>query len=424
MTMPNPGPVPSLPVYLYDDPEDTPRFLPFTQSRPIGELRYGALLLRERVERNFGPVAAHLSEGHLRHFVEAGAPPVNPALEDDGPAVFLRSSFVLGAEQDFGVGIVPGWHAEAAAPGAPGGIRLTDESDISVGAFMRASDWEGPQSIPKGGASMALRGKLLDGVWQVIADLLPMLRIDIDDALGDGEGSAVPADCHVIGDAGDILIENGAMIEPLVVFDTRGGPIWIRAGAEVRSGTRLAGPLVIGEKSRIVGGQLRESSIGPRCVVHGELSSAIFLGYANKSHDGFLGHSIIGRWANLGAGTITSNLKNTYGNIRLNLGEQRVETGMQFLGSLVGDHVKTAIGTMLPTGCVLGTGANVFGTKRPESAIPPFAWGTDEPGRLLACRMFMQTATKVLPRRDVAVDDTMKRYLEAVWRHCTGQPCE
>jgi hypothetical protein len=159
-------------------------------------------------------------------------------------------------------------------------------------------------------------------------------------------------------------------------------------------------------------------------VVHGEVSNTTFLGYANKAHDGFHGHSIVGRWVNLGAGTINSNLKNTYGTIRLQFGVVRVDTGMQFLGALIGDHVKTAIGTMLPTGCVIGTGANIFGTRRPESLVAPFAWGTEEPGRLVACRMFTQVAAKVLARRNVAFDEKMKRYLEAIWFHGTGQPCD
>ena len=133
---------------------------------------------------------------------------------------------------------------------------------------------------------------------------------------------------------------------------------------------------------------------------------------------------MLGRWVNLGAGTTTSNLKNTYGSVRLNLGAERAETGLTFLGSLIGDHVKTAIGTMLPTGCVIGTGANVFGTKRPESLVPAFAWGTEEASRLLACRMFLQTAARVLPRRDVECDAAMRAYLTDIWSHCTGQPCD
>ena len=187
---------------------------------------------------------------------------------------------------------------------------------------------------------------------------------------------------------------------------------------------RLTGPMAVHAGTRIVGGQLRESSVGPKCVVHGEVSTSLFLGYANKAHDGFLGHSVVGRWANLGAGTITSNLKNTYGPVRLNLGSERVETGLTFLGALIGDHVKTAIGTMLPTGCAIGTGANVYGTKRPEQHVPPFAWGTDEPGHLLACRMFLRTAGRVLPRRDVACDDAVRTYLTAVWQAATGLECD
>jgi UDP-N-acetylglucosamine diphosphorylase/glucosamine-1-phosphate N-acetyltransferase len=403
------------PVYLYDDPADLARFLPFSASRPIGELRYGAHLLRERWDfAGFGPVAGHLASPHLADFHEDDAPPV--VLAPGRRGIFLRSAFVLAAE------------AGDAALGADGdGVRLVDSAGNTVGAAVAADRaWTGPAGIPADWPTMVLPGKLLGGVWDIIADLLPVLREDLaNEAVRQGEPDVrLPAGCTVLGDAEDLLLDRAAIIEPMVVLDTRGGPIWIQAGAEIRSFSRLTGPLVIGRGTRIVGGQLRESSIGPMCIVHGELSNSIFLGYANKSHDGFLGHSIVGRWANLGAGTITSNLKNTYGPIRLTLGSERIDTGMTFLGSLIGDHVKTAIGTMLPTGCVIGTGANLFGTKRPDAAVPAFAWGSDEPGRRLACRMFLQTAARVLPRRQVEFDDAAKRFLESLWRHGTGQPCD
>ena len=163
---------------------------------------------------------------------------------------------------------------------------------------------------------------------------------------------------------------------------------------------------------------------GPRSTVRGEISTSVFLGFSNKAHDGFLGHSVVGTWVNLGAGTTTSNLKNTYGEVQLEVGTERIATGRQFLGTLFGDHAKTAIGTLLGTGTVVGAGANLFGTRRPESMVPAFAWGTDDPGRRLACRMFLQTAARVLPRRNVAFDDTARRYLEALWRHTTGQSCD
>jgi hypothetical protein len=69
----------------------------------------------------------------------------------------------------------------------------------------------------------------------------------------------------------------------------------------------------VGEHSILTTDRIAASSIGDTCKVHGELSNTILVGHSNKGHDGFVGHSILGRWVNLGAGTITSNLKNTYG---------------------------------------------------------------------------------------------------------------
>ncbi len=402
-------------VYLYDDPTDLARFQPFTQSRPIGELRYSAWLLRERVTKVIGAVAGYLSRAPIQRFVDVDAPPVVAALPADQACVLLRSSFA------------PASGIPAGTNGAPG-VRLTDTAGETVGALLAGRAWRGPDSIDPSWPSAQIPGRRLEGAWQLVDHLPELLRADLAAIKAERGPARIPAGSTVLGDPSDVLIDEGAVVEPLVVLDTRGGPVWIRAGAEVRALTRLAGPLVIGERTRVVGGQLRESSIGPACVVHGEVSNSVFLGFANKSHDGFLGHSVVGRWANLGAGTITSNLKNTYGPVRLDLGAERIETGQTFLGALIGDHVKTAIGTMLPTGCIVGTGANLFGTARPRSTVPPFAWGTDEAGggggtRVMACRMFLQTASRVLPRRAVAWDDAQRDYLTAVWEAATGQRC-
>lgn len=405
----------SLPLYLYDDPADVPPFLPFTDARPIGELRYGAWLLRERIEAALGPVTGHLAGRHLSAFTEAGAPPVVPAPAAGAAQLVLRSTFV------------PGVQDVAMAAGATAGaaVRLVDEGGVTIGAVLpKTLPWDGPAALDTIAPSVMLKGKRLQGAWELVGDLVAALRADLDTARAAGTPTRVPAGCTVLGDPTLLLVDDDAVVEPLVVFDTRNGPIWLQPGAEVRTFSRLAGPLVVGAGSRVVGGQVRESSIGPKCIVHGEVSNTVFTGYANKSHDGFLGHSVIGRWVNLGAGTINSNLKNTYGTVRLNLGRARIETGMQFLGALIGDHVKTAIGTMLSTGSVLGTGANLFGTARPPALVPPFAWGTDEPGKVLACRMFLQTASRVMPRRAVAFDDATRRWLADVWEHCTGQPCD
>jgi hypothetical protein len=151
--------------------------------------------------------------------------------------------------------------------------------------------------------------------------------------------------------------------------------------------------------------------------VRGEISSSVFLGYSNKGHEGFVGHSVVGRWANLGAGTTTSNLKNTYGPVRLDLAGERVETGRQFLGTLFGDHAKVAIGTQFNTGTIVGVGANVFGTGRPPKFVPPFAWGD---AGVCSLDGFLAIAERVLPRRNVTVTDQVRAILERIYQHATS----
>jgi hypothetical protein len=145
----------------------------------------------------------------------------------------------------------------------------------------------------------------------------------------------------------------------------------------------------------------------------------VFLGYANKAHDGFVGHSLLGHWVNLGAGTTTSNLKNTYGEVSVEVKGERIATGRQFLGSLIGDHAKTAIGTLLPTGTVIGAGANVFGPNSVPKYIPPMAWGSDGATRMTE-EGFLKVAERVMPRRDVPVTPERRASLTATYRRLSA----
>src|SRR5205814_1749093 len=167
-------------------------------------------------------------------------------------------------------------------------------------------------------------------------------------------------------------------------------------GAHVRAFSRVSGPCCVGAESTVMGGDVTACSIGPMCKIRGEMSSAIVLGYTNKGHEGFVGNSYLGRWVNLGAGTTTSNLKNTYGEVSLWTPRGFRPTGLQFLGTLFGDHAKTGIGTMLTTGTVLGAGVNVYGTTMPPKAVPPFAWGEGEPYDTYRLDKFLATAAIVM----------------------------
>ena len=384
-------------LYLLD-PDPAPAWAPFAGIRPLAELRAGAHLIRERWETFIGAEATEiLSLPHLAGFAEPGMPPVRARHAITGPAVIGSSTFA------------PRGLAPALSPTA---ARLVSHG-ITVGWSVPAgATWQGP--LPEA-QTMEVSGLVLHGVFDLIPALYQLLPEDLRGMLDDSD--PVPAGSIVIGDPASLGL-HGAVVEPGVVFDVSNGPVVVESGAEIRSGTRLEGPVWIGANTRVLGGDIRGSAIGPHCNVRGEMSASSFLGYANKSHDGFVGTSIVGRWVNFGAGTTTSNLKNTYGPVRLDVAGTAIETGQQFLGSLLGDHAKTAIGTLLVTGTVVGAGANIFDGVRAPKYVAPFAWGGAATERMTR-EGFLKTVERVLPRRDVTFTPEMRDVLGRVYDWAT-----
>ncbi len=389
----------SLELYLLD-PDSGPAWSPFYGVRPLSELRAGAHLVRERWETFVGTEAREIfAPAHLAGFAEPGTPVVTARHTVRGPAVIGSSTFAPR-------GLAPSFPSDSPA-------RLTCQG-ITVGWVVPAgTTWDGPVAHAR---MVEVGGVVMHGVFDLIPALDKLLLDDVRVLLGDTD--PVPAGCTLLGDPAWLALHE-ATVEPGVVFDVRQGPVVLDSGVEVRAGTRLEGPIWVGANARILGGEIRTCAIGPRCNVRGEVSSSVFLGFANKGHDGFVGHSVIGRWANLGAGTITSDLKNTYGPVRLDVAGKPIETGLQFLGSLVGDHVKTSIGTLLGTGTILGAGANVFDGVRTPKYVPPFAWGGISGSARMSKDGFLKTAARVMPRRDVELTDAMKAVLGRVYDWAT-----
>jgi len=215
-----------------------------------------------------------------------------------------------------------------------------------------------------------------------------------------------------------IHVGEGARIRPGVVLDAASGPIEIAAGALIEPNAVVQGPCYVGEKAIVrPGAVLREgTSIGPVCKVGGEIEGSLMHGYCNKQHDGFLGHSYVCPWANLGADTVTSDLKNTYGAIRVSLNGVPVESGQRFLGSTIGDHAKTGIGTILPTGCIVGVAANVFAPGAIPKFVPSFSWLTHEGMTAFREDKALQIAETVMSRRNVALTPAYRSMMEAAAR--------
>ena len=239
----------------------------------------------------------------------------------------------------------------------------------------------------------------IDYPWDLIAVNEKELHRQCRDG-GVREGK-VEDGAHLVN-AGNMHIEPGARIMPGAVLDAEAGPIYIDRDALIQPTAVLEGPCYIGRSTVIrPGATLRgATSIGPVCKVGGEIECSIMQGYANKQHDGYLGHSFVAEWVNLGADTVTSDLKNTYGAIRVAVNGVNVESGQQFLGAFIGDHAKTGIGTILPTGGVIGVAANVFTRGAVPKFVPSFAWLTDDGMTEYRLDKAIDIARTVMVRRD------------------------
>ncbi len=158
----------------------------------------------------------------------------------------------------------------------------------------------------------------------------------------------------IVGPAERCLIHPSARLEPMVLIDTTRGPVLIDAEAVVQAFSRIEGPCYIGPRTQVLGAKVRGSSVGPECRIGGEVEATIIQGYSNKAHEGFLGHSYLGEWVNLGAGTQVSDLRTDYANVRIKVGSDSIDTRMLKVGAFVGDHTRTSISALVNTGSVFG----------------------------------------------------------------------
>jgi UDP-N-acetylglucosamine diphosphorylase/glucosamine-1-phosphate N-acetyltransferase len=239
--------------------------------------------------------------------------------------------------------------------------------------------------------------------WDVIAALPRNLAADLA-AMRMTDAQLPSKHAAVAGDH-PVEVHATARVGPHVVFDAEQGTIVVHERAVIRPGAILIGPCAVGRDSTVVDGAVikANTAIGPMCKVGGEVGGTIFQGYSNKAHDGHLGDSYVGKWVNFGAGTTNSNLLNTYGEVtmRPDVDRPRQRTGLTFLGSIVGDHVKLAISTRLMTGSLIGTGAMIATTAAPPTTVRRFAWLTDPPGgvRLYQLDKFLDVMRTVMARR-------------------------
>ncbi|HCA67166.1 MAG TPA: hypothetical protein DEP11_02820 [Candidatus Jacksonbacteria bacterium] len=213
----------------------------------------------------------------------------------------------------------------------------------------------------------------------------------------------------------NVYVGKNVAIDQFVIFNTDQGVIIIDDCAHVYPFSYIEGPCYIGAHTEIKShSQIRKNtSIGHHCKIGGEVSGSIFQPYTNKAHHGFVGDSYIGSWVNLGAGTTTSNLKNTYGPVRIEYSGEKIDTGMQFLGCIIGDYVKTAINTSIYTGKIIGVYAQLFGCVTEN--IGSFVMDTHEGKKVFELESAIRAQKRSFERRGIEQKEEDIEFLKRVF---------
>lgn len=381
-------------------------FLPLTYSRPIFELRCGFKNLREKIEFFFPEATLYvLMRDYLKSLFSEG----NLFLKEPirGDMLFINGRLIMKERPEIKEEGVYYFNNEIAL------IYIKEKTlnGISISGY---GDIE--KLIKKGLKEFKISNvKLIRYPWDIINENSNEIKREF--SIYCAKKSLNSIDIDIKGDKKLVFIGKGVEAEKNIVFDVRNGPIYIGDNTDIRAFSRIAGPTYIGKNCLIKSGRIQECSIGNVCKIGGEIEESIFHGYSNKQHYGFVGHSYLGEWVNLGAGTSNSDLKDTYGTIKYKISGKILDSGQQFFGCVIGDNAKSSIGTMIYTGKKIGFAAHIHGTISED--VPSFCmWAKSigsEPSELFFDSA-ITTYSRAAERRGVILtkeyEEMMKKIFE------------
>ncbi|HNQ23890.1 MAG TPA: putative sugar nucleotidyl transferase [Phycisphaerae bacterium] len=385
-------------IVLFED-EGFANFLPLLLWRTVFELRPGRDIILDRTAQQLAlpvvgvwtrdwiaPVARHRCGAAVNRALAPDALLINGRWLCEGPVSFPAAPAVGMAGTEVAYIVCDQKLSEQLAPGdllsaerrklALTGVPRT----VAPGEMLRYP-WDIVRRLPR---TLEADWKPRDAVVEEPLD--PRVTVENPERVHIGLHTRVHPTAVLDASAGPVYLSENVRVGPYSVIE---GPVYIGPGSQINPHAWLHGP----------------NAIGPVCKLGGEIVGCVIHGYTNKQHHGFLGHCYVGSWVNFGAGTSNSDLKNTYGSVRVSLHGTVVDTGLLFCGGVIGDHVKTAINATLPTGVVLGMAAVINTSRVVPKFVPSFGWVTDaavnrgDPARLL------DVAVKVMSRRHVDITD-------------------
>jgi UDP-N-acetylglucosamine diphosphorylase/glucosamine-1-phosphate N-acetyltransferase len=383
---------------LFDESNVKTNLLPLTFMRPVCDIRIGILTIREKWEKMLKVKTSTLTDGYLsRKF----------------PIVREKENILINGS------VCPTEEIVAAVKKLkPNQTVIYCDTIIALHVGedeldnMGDSGTEGIEEVPVGDPPIKI-----GHCWDIFAKNDAAIREDFK-LLTKGRKSHPLSDTNMVREAQDIFVERGANVE-FATLNASTGPIYIGKDAEIMEGATIRGPFALcdGAQVKMAAKIYGPTTIGPKCRVGGEINNSVIFGYSNKAHDGFLGHSVIAEWCNLGADTNTSNLKNTYDEVRLWSYSKRtfINTHLQFCGLIMGDHSKCGINTMFNTGTVVGVNANIFGAGFQRNFIPSFTWGGTSGHTNYDLKKAIEVAEIVCKRRNFHLDEVDKDLLTSVY---------
>ena len=414
-----------MPLAIFDD--HAGRWGPLTDRRPVFDLRSGALTLRARIERTVAqPADALLVPPRLAAVVAERDPcvTVNPTFTSNNGAHWL---IVNGRW----TGLEPETSHEAPRLAAlPPDSAVRQPDGTLVAAHLAPDDAHQLRrshytQLPDNVKTHTLaQNILLERPWHLLDQLDALLRADLDASDLPEARDDLPPGAHLVGDHA-VRIAPTARLRPGLVINAEQGPVAIDAHAVVQPFAVLEGPCYLGAHCELAPHtSIRaDCAIGPHCKLGGEVKATIIQGHSNKAHLGCLGDSILGQWVNLGADTNVSNLKNTYGHVRIQLepDTEPEDTQRTLHGPIIGDFVRTAIGSRLLTGSVLGTGAMLARSDMAPKHLPRFAFDTDAGRAAHDLDALLKTANEMTKRRHVTLTENEADLLRALHTRATAQ---
>jgi UDP-N-acetylglucosamine diphosphorylase/glucosamine-1-phosphate N-acetyltransferase len=301
----------------------------------------------------------------------------------------------------------------------PGQTIVSGETIIAL--HMTAEELDNPSDQQQEGIEeieVKERPLQVSHTWEIFSKNDMAIRDDFSFLTKERKSQPLNKTNVVLGD-NPVFVEKNAKVN-CAVLNTTQGPIYIGTDAEIMEGSMIRGPIAICDHAQVkmLAKLYGPTTIGPYSRIGGEVNNSVIFGYSNKAHDGFLGHSVIAEWCNLGADTNTSNLKNTYDCVRLwSYSKQTfINTHLQFCGLIMGDHSKSGIDTMFNTGTVVGVNTNIFGSGFQRNFIPSFTWGGTTGHTNYKLEKGLEVAEAVFKRRGLVFNEVERALLSHVYR--------